>query len=121
MRRMAIALVLLTILCGGCKPKEEITLKIPGTTAQIIMKLIPAGTFTMGAPEDELDKDSDEGPQHSVTITKPFYMGVYQVTQEQWYAIMENNPSEFIGTSNPVERVSWNDCQEFISELNKRA
>ncbi|MEW6235527.1 MAG: SUMF1/EgtB/PvdO family nonheme iron enzyme [Candidatus Omnitrophota bacterium] len=64
------------------------------------MKLIPAGTFMMGSPESEKDQDPDEGPQHQVTLTKPFYMGKYEVTQAQWQAIMGNNPSYFSGKSN---------------------
>ncbi len=107
--------------CGGCGPKEEIVLKIPGTTAQINMRLIPAGNFVMGSPLQEQDRYTGEGPQHLVTITEPFYMAVYEVTQEQWLAVMETLPSEFGYTpGNPVEKVNWNDCQEFISELNTK-
>ena len=61
----------------------------------------------------------NEHPQHEVTITEPFYMGVYEVTQAQWLAVMENNPSEYsVCDGCPVDRVSWNDAQEFISKLN---
>ena len=100
---------------------ETITIDLPGLPAgakPLEMVLIPAGTFTMGSPSDEQDRDSDEGPQHQVTITKDFYMGKYEVTQTQWQAVMGNNPSYFSGTNNPVERVSWNDCQSFIGKLN---
>jgi formylglycine-generating enzyme required for sulfatase activity len=55
-----------------------------------------------------------------VTISKPFYLGKYEVTQEQWEAVMGNNPSEFEGRSNPVEQVSWNGAQVFIRRLNQR-
>lgn len=97
---------------------QEITLTLPGGVP-LTMALIPAGTFMMGSPEDEQDRDSDEGPQHQVTITEPFYMGIYEVTQAQWEAVMGANPSYFLGdTSRPVERVSWYDCQEFVTELN---
>ncbi len=75
--------------------------------------LVPAGTFTMGSA-----KISNATP-HQVTITKPFYMGKYQVTQVQWKAIMENNPSFFKGNNRPVEQISWEDCQEFINKLNE--
>ena len=60
-----------------------------------------------------------EKPQHRVRITKPFYMGKYLVTQEQWEAVMGNNPSHFKGPKNPVEQVRWDDCQEFLDKLNE--
>ena len=53
-------------------------------------------------------------------ITKPFYLGKYLVTQEQWQAVMGNNPSHFKGPKNPVEQVSWDDCQEFLDKLNAK-
>ncbi|RJP26266.1 MAG: formylglycine-generating enzyme family protein [Candidatus Omnitrophota bacterium] len=83
------------------------------------MVLIPAGTFMMGSPDNEQDRGPDEGPQHQVTITKPFYMGKYEVTQAQWQAVMGSNPSAFSNKPNhPVEKVSWTDCQTFITKLN---
>ena len=56
-----------------------------------------------------------------MTITKPFYLGKYEVTQEQWEAVMGSNPSNFKGPKNPVEQVSWDDCQEFLVKLNAKA
>ena len=82
-------------------------------------KLIPAGTFTMGSPSDEPGRDIDEGPQHTVTLTQPFYMMTTEVTQAQWEAVMGSNPSRFSGCPNcPVETVSWDDVQKFISGMN---
>ena len=81
--------------------------------------LVVAGTFTMGATAEQgSDADSDEKPAHQVTITKDYYMGKTEVTQALWKAIMGSNPSHFKGDNRPVERVSWNDCQEFTSKLN---
>lgn len=81
---------------------------------------IPPGTFLMGSPKGE-QVFGDETPQHKVTLTKGFYMGVYLVTQEQWQAVMGNNPSKFQGEKNlPVDKVSWNDCQEFIKKLHEK-
>lgn len=75
-------------------------------------KLIPAGTFMMG------QKDIAE-PVHKVRITKPFYFGIYPVTQREWKSVMGNNPSRFRGDNFPVTRLSWNDCQDFIKNLNE--
>ena len=82
---------------------------------------IPPGTFMMGIPSSEPNRDSDE-TQHRVTLTKPYYMQTTEVTQGQWKAVMGNNPSYFDSCGNdcPVEQVSWNDCQEFIRKLNQR-
>jgi formylglycine-generating enzyme required for sulfatase activity len=82
--------------------------------------LIPAGSFTMGADKNFEDADDAETPQHPVSISKPFYLGKFEVTQEQWSAVMGNNPSNVKGLNNPVEQVSWNDVQVFITRLNKQ-
>jgi formylglycine-generating enzyme required for sulfatase activity len=77
--------------------------------------LIAAGTFLMGSH----DGDSREQPVHQVTISQPFYLETYAVTQGQWEAVMGANPSEFRGGRNlPVEQVSWEDAQELIRRLN---
>jgi sulfatase modifying factor 1 len=83
------------------------------------MVLIPAGKFKMGCPTSEKDYLTGENP-HEVTLTNSFYMGKYEVTQEQWQAVMGNNPSYFKGVKLPVTDVSWDDCQEFIKKLNAR-
>ena len=81
---------------------------------------IPPGTFMMGSPKEEKHRDANE-LQHKVTLTKGFYMGVYLVTQEQWQAVMGNNPSSFKGEKNlPVEKVSWHDCQDFCKKLKEK-
>ena len=59
------------------------------------LKLIPAGEFMMGSPDNDKDAESDEKPQHRVRITRPFYLGVYEVTQAQYKKVMGNNPSWF--------------------------
>jgi formylglycine-generating enzyme required for sulfatase activity len=80
--------------------------------------LIPAGTFTMGSPLDELGRYSDE-TQHEVTLTQSFFIQTTEVTQQQWYDVMGSNPSSFSGCSDcPVETVSWYDAQNFIETLN---
>jgi len=95
---------------------------------------IPAGSFMMGSPLDEQDRDEDEGPVE-VTISKPFEMMATEVTQEQYFLVTNENPSSFIRPGdcenwdslrkmcpdNPVENVSWYDAQDFIKELNASA
>lgn len=82
------------------------------------MVYVQGGTFTMGATDEQgSDADIDEKPAHSVTLSS-YYIGKTEVTQELWEAVMGSNPSEFKGNRKPVEQVSWNDCQTFISMLN---
>ena len=85
----------------------------------IDMVRVEAGTFTMGATA-EMKKPCDrEKPTHRVTLTDDFFIGKYEVTQALWQTVMGNNPSDFKGDNLPVEQVSWDDCQEFISKLNR--
>ena len=91
-----------------------------GNGVNLEMVLIPAGEFMMGSPDADVGAQSDEKPQHRVLITKPFYLGKYLVTQEQWEAVIPNNPSSFKAPKNPVENVSWDDCQAFVSTLNDK-
>ena len=81
--------------------------------------LIPAGTFRMGA--SRLRADPSEKPRHEVTITRPFYIGKYEVTQGQWQAVMGSNPSHFdnCGERCPVDSVTWFDAQAFAGRLNE--
>jgi hypothetical protein len=79
---------------------------------------IPAGKFTMGSPESEEGRWEDEN-QVEVEITKPFEMGETQVTQLQYYSIMDVNPSTYEGMQKPVHNVSWNGAQKFIEKLNE--
>jgi len=91
-------------------------------TNSIGMKLIliPPGEFMMGSPDSEKYRHSNEVPQHRVRISKGFYMSVTEITQAQWKAIKENNPSNFKGSNLPVEQVSWNDAIEFCNKLNQK-
>ena len=85
----------------------------------IEMVKVEAGSFNMGAtPEMQDPYDDYEKPVHRVTLTNNYYIGKYEVTQALWQAVMGSNPSKFKGDDLPVETVSWNDCQDFISKLN---
>ncbi len=99
------------------KKKEIMPKEFVINDVKFEMMPIEAGSFVMGSPEDEDGRENDE-LLHRVTLTKDFYMGKYEVTQEQWEAVMGNNPSYFKGAKRPVEQVSWNDAQEFIKKLN---
>jgi formylglycine-generating enzyme len=83
------------------------------------MLLCPPGEFTMGSPMSEAGRSDDEA-QHRVTITKAFYLSETEVTQEVWQTVMGANPSNFKGANNPVEQVSWKDCQKFCQSSGLR-
>ena len=78
---------------------------------------IAPGRFMMGSPTDEPQRDSDE-IQHAVILTKGFWLAETACTQELWRVVMGDNPSRFKGERQPVENVSWNDCQEFLVKIN---
>jgi formylglycine-generating enzyme required for sulfatase activity len=81
---------------------------------------IAPGTFTMGSPASEQDRQSDEGPQTVVTVTRGFWMGRYEVTQGEYQAVMGSNPSYFGGDlNNPVEMVSWYDATNYCGKLTE--
>ncbi len=108
---------------------------VPSFVNSIGMKfaLIPGGTFLMGSPEEEEGED-DEHPQHEVEITRPFFMGISQVTQEEYHQVMGANPSWFCAAARigkdrvqildtkrfPVETVSWDDARAFCDALSNR-
>ena len=82
------------------------------------MVAVKGGTFTMGATSEQGgDAWDSEKPTHKVTLSD-YMIAKTEVTQELWEAVMGSNPSNFKGNNLPVERVSWNDCQEFIKKLN---
>ena len=80
---------------------------------------IPAGTFMMGSPTSEEGRYNDES-QVRVTISRPFHLGKYEVTQAQWRAVMGTDPSKFKGDDCPVECVSWDDANAFCAKLTER-
>ncbi|MGC6547957.1 MAG: formylglycine-generating enzyme family protein [Rubripirellula sp.] len=125
-------LVLVILVVIGCSTEiseeelKEISARIRQTepiTNSIGMKLkqIPAGTFLMGIGDDELMSfgvSSSPSSGHRVTLTKPFLLGVYEVTQEQYEKVMGTNPSHFEGKQHPIESVSWDDATEFCRKLS---
>ena len=93
-------------------PTQTITLS-SGLTFDLV--LVEGGNFTMGDNESEYNF---EKPEHQVEVAS-FYIGQYPVTQRLWQAVMDKNPSGFQGAQRPVERVSWDDVQDFIEKLNR--
>ena len=126
------------------QPRQELTLNL-GNKVSMKLVLIPAGKFVMGSPAGEKgrgmgdspyagtrraqggipaagakDRPSDEGPQREVTLSRPFFMGIYEVTQEQYEQIVGKNPSNFKDPQNPVEYVSAEDAMDFCDKVSKK-
>ena len=95
---------------------QDRTFTVSGVTFKMIY--VEGGTFTMGATSEQSDDAWErEKPAHTVTLSS-YSIGETEVTQALWQAVMGSNPSYFSGNNKPVECVSWNDCQDFISKLN---
>ena len=137
----------LSVIAQEVKP-EKVDVVDFGEGVKLEMVLVPEGKFKMGFTKKELadlkvdlqemikkftkkeleKEDLDavdliislQGKQHEVTLTKPYYMGKYEVTQEQYDAVMGKNPSDIKGAKLPVTNVSWLDCKEFIKKLNAK-
>lgn len=107
-----------TIARNDAKAGEVREIVLPGG-AKIQMIYCPPGEFIMGSPMGEDGRDADE-VQHRVCLTKGFWLGKFEVTQEQWRSVMGRNPAHFRGDEKrPVERVSWEDCQRFVKKINE--
>jgi formylglycine-generating enzyme required for sulfatase activity len=134
MKYQVTALSILLLLVTGClsdKPSRSEEPKAPETTpateppngesfsvSEINLDMLwcKPGTFMMGSSEGEKDRRKDE-TQHEVTLTQGFYLGKYEVTQEQWEKVMGENPSYHKGAALPVEKVSWDDAMQFCQKL----
>ena len=103
---------------GWTEPAKDKEFTVNGVTFKMIP--VEGGTFTMGATPEQQNPYSDEEPAHQVTLSS-YAIGETEVPQALWKAVMGNNPSRLQGDDRPVENVSWNDCQTFISKLNKLA
>jgi formylglycine-generating enzyme required for sulfatase activity len=126
---MLLAVLLVAwLLFGGRGGTGKDQAPPPGPAKQVVnsigmkLALIPAGKFLMGSLPDEKGRSGDE-EQHEVEITKPFYLGVYEVTQGQYQQVMGKNPAGFTkekggGPDHPVENVSWQDTQDFCKKLS---
>jgi formylglycine-generating enzyme required for sulfatase activity len=108
------------LLRRGVRPVVPRLRVVLAAEAALEMALIPPGSFLMGSPDDEPGRMSDEGPRHRVTLSQGFWLGTYPVTQAQWRALMQSNPSRFPGPQRPVEQVSQADALAFCAELSRR-
>jgi formylglycine-generating enzyme required for sulfatase activity len=107
------------------KPQNENSQSRPAQKKSVLDQLkanmvyVSGGSFTMGCTSEQHGCSADERPSHQVTLNS-FYIGKYEVTQEEWQEVMGSNPSNFSGCPKcPVESVSWNDCQLFLEKLNE--
>ena len=122
------ALSNVSFLCDSLNTDSTRTLIIqlatlPSEAKKLEMLLIKPGTFFMGSPRNERGREKNsDWKSHQVTITKPFYMGKYEITQAQWEALLgkDSHHSYNRGLNNPVEKISWKKCQKFIKALNER-
>ena len=130
MRKLLIVgtLMSLAALVNADQPKK-VSKEVKNALGMILVR-IPAGTIVMGSPKTELHRGSDE-TQHDVTISKPFYLGAFEVTQGQFEKVIGSNPAHFRAAGGgksrvdgrdsadyPVERVSWLDAVDFCKKLS---
>ncbi len=108
------------LLAQGICPIMPRRRVILSAEAVLDLVLIPPGSFWMGSPENEPGRMTDEGPRHRVTLSRPFWLGVYPVTQAQWRSVMSDNPSRFLGAQRPVEQVTRADALAFCAVLKRR-
>jgi formylglycine-generating enzyme required for sulfatase activity len=114
--------------CLGVPLEDKVDLG-KGVTLELVM--VPPGKFYLGSPEREEGRAPIEGPQHTTTLSTAFYLGKYEVTQEQWQQVMGSNPSWFSSGGGgkdsvkgldtkrfPVERISWDDAQAFLRKIS---
>src|SRR5690242_18442372 len=109
-RLLVAALTLLTCSLFAQNPGQ------PAVSMEFVN--IAPGEFMMGCSVGDIDCNDDERPIHRVQITKPFEIGKYEVTQAQWQAVMDSNPSTMKGNDRPVETISKNEAEEFLNKLN---
>lgn len=103
----------------GMNPETGLPLEVDVPELSLPLVLCPAGEFMMGSSKGDLDTFDNETPQHRVVITGPFYIGKYEVTQEEYEEVTGRNPSCVVGARNPVVNVTWHDAMEFCTKLSR--
>ncbi|HNY26787.1 MAG TPA: formylglycine-generating enzyme family protein [Candidatus Sumerlaeota bacterium] len=119
--RNILILSILVLPLAGCNTwKNGARGEVLTNSIGMKFKLIPAGSFLMSSPDTEKDRQSNEGPVHKVTLSKPFYIGVHEVTIEQWRKVMgDDNPNVQDGPKKPMIGISWHNAQEFVRKLSE--
>ena len=107
---------------GGAAPPPRAETIVLAAAPRVTLTLVrlPAGKFTMGAPQERAGFCITESPQREVTISRPFYMSVHETTQKQHRAVMGENPSRFTDDDRPVENVTWAEAVEFCRRLSAK-
>jgi formylglycine-generating enzyme required for sulfatase activity len=112
-------LIALGVITFAIRSKQDE--KVIKNSIGMRLVLVPAGEFLMGSPNSDKDAETDENPPHRVLITRPFYLGATEVTQDQYRAVTGANPSYFRGSDDlPVENVSWDEAVAFCNRLSER-
>ena len=105
---------------GEKGPSTDVTVTLITNSIGMQLRYVPPGTFFMGSPQEEADREADEA-QQGVRVKRGYFMSTTEVTQGQWQAVMGTNPSHFTGNNRlPVENVTYNDCVLFCKTLSKR-
>lgn len=133
MSRISALVTIVLALTSGCRPGEHAEIAPPihpdqerilvldlGNSVTLTLARVSAGTFTMGSPDTEKGFFRGEAPQREVTLTKPFYIGIFEVTQEQYEAVIGTNPSRIVQAKHPVVNVSKDDAAAFCNRLAEK-
>lgn len=117
---LTLALLVSAPADGAVPEPRSRSIALPGGSSLEFI-WIPSGSFRRGSDGAEAGRDPDEGPRHPVILSRGFFLGVHEVTQAQWMAVMGTNPAVFRhgpeAPRRPVESVSWEDCRAFIARL----
>jgi len=120
LKRQVIVFLLITAALGGltgCPKYREVSSQQKSVSGNMVF--LQGGTFTMGSPADEPERMENEGPQRQVTVSG-FFMGIYEVTQEEYEEVMLINPSNFKGDNMPVENVNWYEAVEYCNKRSQK-
>ncbi len=98
------------------QPGQELNVDL-GSGVTMAFAWIPPGSFMMGSPDSEAGREQREGPMHLARLTEGFWLGKYEVTQEQYERVTGKNPSKFKAYTRPVEQVTWQDAVGFCSTV----
>ncbi len=118
-QKPSITATLSVLTLAGCSGEPELKPEWTEPVTGMEMVLVPAGTFMMGSPEDEIGHEPGE-TLHEVGLSRPFYLGKYEVTQAQWLQVMGENPSHFQDCDDcPAEQMSWWQAESFVRRLSE--